>query len=453
MSEAKPLHLAIVGRPNVGKSTLFNRLFGKRRALVHNLPGVTRDRLEERTEWMVGGRKIPVMLIDTGGLGGERFAEEIREQVNMALQQADVVVALFDGQAGVLPADRELIRELKVQLSSSGREVLLVGAVNKVDAEVHESLGAEFYSLGIDPLLTLSAEHDRGVEDLKEEIVKITKHPGTVEAASAPEPETDPDADPDLEPWDAGPPKIAIIGRPNVGKSTMINALLGTKRMITSPIAGTTVDAVDSPIEMNGKPYILIDTAGIRRKSKTEQGVEVLSVVQARKALERAHVAVLLLDGKEGISDQDEKIGSLIEEAGCGVIIAVNKWDLQRSNQEFTRDIAAELVRKKMAYLRYAPVLFVSAIEGKGFDDLGELVDEILHQRRLKVTTREFTQWVRDEAPIHNPQGAKFYLCHQSGRNPPTFVCHVNDPDRVHFSLRRHLVNGIRERWGYMGNP
>lgn len=248
-------------------------------------------------------------------------------------------------------------------------------------------------------------------------------------------------------------PRLVIVGRPNVGKSTMVNALVGEERMIASPIAGTTVDAVDSEAELGGRPFVLIDTAGIRRKSKTERGVEVLSVVQARKALERCDVAVLLLDGESGITDQDEKIGGLIEEVGCGVVLVVNKWDTQRGKKGFGRQEASEIIRKEMGFLRYAPILFASARQGRGFDDLGDLILEILEQRRVKVATHELTEWVRKASTIHNPMNAKFYLAHQSGRYPPTFVFHVSDPERIHFSLRRHLANGIREKWGYMGSP
>ena len=248
-------------------------------------------------------------------------------------------------------------------------------------------------------------------------------------------------------------PRIAVVGRPNVGKSTLINAILREERMITSPIAGTTVDSIDSVVELNGKTFVFKDTAGIRRKSKTEQGIEVLSIVQTKKALEEADIAILVLDGEKGITDQDEKIGGLIEEAGCSVILAVNKWDTQSKNQGFSKEMAAERIRKKMAYLHYAPMMFMSALRKQGLGGLGDLLEEVMHQRQLKVTTHEFTEWVREESTIHNPANAKFYLCHQSGRNPPTFVCHVNDPDKIHFSLRRHLVNALRERWGFMGSP
>lgn len=238
-----------------------------------------------------------------------------------------------------------------------------------------------------------------------------------------------------------------------MGKSTLVNALLGESRMITSLIAGTTVDAVDSRAELDGREVVLIDTAGIRRKNKTEEGVEVLSVIQAKKALERANLAILVLDGEQGITDQDEKIGGLVEEAGTSVIIFINKWDTQSKNPEFTREHAAGWVRKEMGFLKYAPIVFTSGIKSQGLDGLGELIEEILNQRTVKVQTKELTEWVRKESGIHNPLNAKFYLSHQVSRHPPTFICHVNDPEKVHFSLRRHLANGIREHWGYMGTP
>jgi GTPase len=469
----KPYRLIIVGRPNVGKSTLFNRLLGRRRALVHDQPGVTRDRLEEKASWWVGGKSFPAVLVDTGGLGGEQFSEEISHQVKIAIENADLLLFIFDSQTGLTPLDQELLREL----ATSGvlDQVPTFGIVNKVDAEIHEANVADFFSLGMDEILTISAEHGRGIDDLKS---AIAERLGFFEQDFGNESESESDSfelsdeeaeESDIEvaieemeaeetqeynkykhPYVA---RVAVVGRPNVGKSTLINAILGHERMITSPIAGTTVDAVDSAVEIDGKPFLFIDTAGIRRKAKTEQGIEVLSVVQTRKSLERADIAILVLDGETGITDQDEKIGGLIEEVGCGVVLVVNKWDTQRKNKEFTKEIAADQVRSKMAFLRYAPILFTSAIHGKGLEQLGDLLEEIMVQRRVKVSTHEFTEWVRDKATIHNPQNARFFLCHQTGRNPPTFVCHVNDPDRVHFSLRRHLVNSMRERWGYMGSP
>ncbi len=465
----KRTRVVVIGRPNVGKSTLFNRLVGRRRALVHDEPGVTRDRLEVETRWWVRSKPFNVTVVDTGGLGGERFADEIDKQVRIALDEADVVLLVFDGAAGLTPADEELIHNLNHSGLLSRLPVL--GVVNKVDTDGHEGRINEFYSVGLDTLVTVSAEHDRGIDDLEEAVTKalgwdpsqVVVEEEVEEDEIVEETEVSVEGDELTEIEDEEPeterkiPRIAIVGRPNVGKSTMLNALVGRERMITSPIAGTTVDSVDSLVELGGRPYIFIDTAGIRRKSKTEQGVEVLSVVQARKALESADVAILVLDGETGTTDQDEKIAGLVQDSGVCVILVLNKWDTQvrglPKSEEFTREMAAERVRKEMGFLPYAPILFTSAIHRKGFKGLPDLIDEILHQRKLKIPTHELTEWVRREAPIHNPQNAKFFLAHQSGRHPPTFVVHVNDPDRVHFSLRRHFVNALRERWGYMGSP
>jgi len=480
MIAIKKPRIVIVGRPNVGKSTLFNRLISKKRALVHNLPGVTRDRHEHEAIWWYQRKSYKLTLIDTGGLGGELFAHEIEMQVQAALENADALIIVFDGQTGVTPRDQELV--VKFKQSGIMKRIPAFAIVNKVDQEMHEGMAADFYSMGLENVLTLSAEHNRGIDDLKEAILNAL--PGAygeplaedlsedqevqmleetdVEAGEFTDEGEDADLGDDAEELEEALPEkeeikkiplIAILGRPNAGKSTLTNAILGEERMITSPVAGTTIDAIDSLATLSGKPFIIIDTAGIRRKSKTEQGVEVLSIVQAKKALERADVTLLLLDGETGITEQDEKIGGMIQDAGCSVILAVNKWDTQKKTPDFTREIAAIQLRKMMGYLKYAPIIFLSAKQGKGFEDLGDLIEEILHQRKFKITTKEFTEWVRKEATIHNPMNAKFFMCHQTGRNPPTFVCHVNDQKKIHFSLQRHLINALREKWGFMGTP
>lgn len=431
--------IVIVGRPNVGKSTLFNRLYGSKRALVLDEPGVTRDRLEEQVEWWVKAQRYIVNIIDTGGLGGDRLAEEIHFQVKTALERADIVVALFDGQTGYTPADQEVVQKM-VRSGLKNRSIPIIAAVNKVDDSVHDDMVNEFYESGLETIIGISAEHNRGVETLQDKIIELLAEAGKIH--------------PEVE--EAGKdvvPRVAIIGRPNVGKSTFVNAVTGEERMIVSPVAGTTVDSIDSLCAINGKPLVLIDTAGIRRKSKTEQGVEVLSIIQTRKAIERANVAILMLDGESATTDQDEKIAGLIEETGVSVIIVVNKWDTQRGKKDITRESAAEQVRYNFGFLKYAPIMFVSAKNQTGFKDLGDLIYDILEQRRLRISTHEFTSWVRAESEVHNPGDVKFYMCHQVSRHPPTFVCHVSNPDKVHFSLKRHLVNAIREKWGFMGTP
>ncbi len=470
--ELPSLRVVVMGRPNVGKSTLFNRLLGRKHALVHDEPGVTRDRIEKNAVWWSQGVELPITLVDTGGVGGERFAEEIQRQVDMALAEAHIAILVFDGQSGVTAADEVLVR--KLHSSGVQKRIPIIAVVNKVDAPQHEDSVTDFHQFGFDSLIAISAEHNRGVEELKETVVEITgfasecakwsektQKKATRSAAGAPttkkeiqQEREEIQEEREEERMKADRiPRIAIVGRPNVGKSTLLNALLGQERMITSNIAGTTVDAVDSVIEMGGKPMIFVDTAGIRRKSKTEQGVEVLSVIRAKKALEDADLAILLLDGETGLTDQDEKIGGLIEEAGCSVIIAMNKWDTQLRNPEFPRNVAADVIREKMAFLKYAPIIFVSGLQGKGFEDLGALIEDILKQRSLKIPTHEFSEFIRHETAVYNPQNAKFFLCHQTSRHPPTFACHANNPDHVNFSMRRHLVNALRERFGFMGSP
>ncbi len=437
-SSARKPTLVILGRPNVGKSTLFNRLVGKRKALVHDEPGVTRDRIEETSTWWHHAQGYSVRIVDTGGMGGDRFREEIDAQVKAALSEADSCLFVLDAQTGITPLDRELVRRLERE--GVFKKVPSLAVVNKVDAELHEAMAAEFYELPFEELVTVSAEHGRGIDDLKNKVLESWMDKIT---AQSEEPAVKQDE----------PPRLAIIGQPNVGKSTLVNAVLGKNRMVVSPIAGTTVDAIDSPASLGKTPVVLIDTAGIRRKNKTEQGIEVLSVVQAKKALERSNIALLLIDGAKGPTEQDEKIAGLIEEMGCSVILGINKWDTQERNREFSKEVAAERIRKQIPFLKYAPIVFLSGLRAQGLDSLGELIEEILHQRKLRVPTHEFTEWARNAAEVHNPFNARFYLCHQSGSNPPTFVCHVSDPDKVNFSLSRHLVNGIRDRWGYMGSP
>ncbi len=444
--------VVIVGRPNVGKSTLFNRLYGKRRSLVHDEPGVTRDRIIEKAVWWQKKRPFPLQLIDTGGIGGARFAAEIENQVQIALQSANLVLFVLDGEAGPTPADQEILRSL--QKAGVLQKIPTIGVINKLDHVSRERWSNDFFELGMKNLLGISAEHGIGIDELQETIRDLLTPKSETEESEEEVTPTEEKSAPEIAeeaPIDHTL-RLAVVGRPNVGKSTLINALLHEERMITSPIAGTTVDSIDTPARIFDRDLVLIDTAGIRRKSKTEQGVEVLSVVQTRKALDRCNVAALLIDADEGITDQDEKIAGLIDEVGCAVMIVVNKWDLMK-RKGFTQEMAAEHIRSKTAFMRHAPILFTSAKNKMGLDAVVELAVEILEHRQLRISTKELTEFIKMEAGVHNTRNVKFYMSHQAGTNPPTFVSHVSEPKNIHYSLKRHFINAIRERWGYMGSP
>jgi len=440
------MNVVVVGRPNVGKSSLFNRLLGRKRALVLDTPGVTRDRIVEPAQFWVRAKPYSLNLIDTGGLGEGQFQEEIRLQVETALKEADLVLFVVDIKAGLTESDRSVFLELRRAGLTDSMPVILV--LNKADSDAAEEGMNEFYALGLEHLMPVSAEHALQIDDLKEKIVDLLYSPDLDEADEGNEAAAE-----EAPPTIPRIPRIAIVGQPNVGKSTLLNAICGEKRSIVSPIAGTTVDPIDLTLNWHGKDFVVVDTAGIRRKNKTEQGIEVLSVVQTRKTLERADLAFLVLDGEVGVYDQDEKIAGLIEEAGCSVILVMNKWDTQVDNDEFSQKLAEEEIRKKIRFLGYAPIVFTTATRGIGLERLFRIADGVLEQRGLKVSTRELTEFIRDESEVHNPDNAKFYFVHQSGRNPPTFVAHVSDPRKVHFSLSRHLVRALRDRYGFSGSP
>jgi GTP-binding protein len=474
------MNVVIVGRPNVGKSSLFNRLLGRRRSLVLDTPGVTRDRIVEPASFWVSAEEYTFNLIDTGGLGPGQFEDEIRLQVQTALTEADIILFVMDIRAGLTAGDREVWAELR--RSGATQDIPVIGILNKADADHMDELMNDFYALGMDHLMAVSAEHIHGIDDLKDQIVALTYQANApapverdeneirgqnadaeeeeaaalgdvVEEIDSSSPEYAEEVVDEEEERKPRTPKIAIIGQPNVGKSTLLNAICGEKRTIVSPIAGTTVDSIDLDIKWHGREFTLIDTAGIRRKDKTEQGVEVLSVVQSRKTLERADLTFFMIDGEKGVYDQDEKIAGLIEESGSSVIIILNKWDTQADNAEFSQKIAEQELRKKIRFLGYVPILFTTATEGIGLDRLFRVAVQVLENRRVRLGTRELTDFMREETEVHNPFNAKFYYVHQSGRNPPTFVAHVNDPKKIDFSLSRHLVKAIRQRWGYEGTP
>lgn len=425
--------VAIVGRPNVGKSTLFNRIIGRNVAIIEDVPGVTRDRNYAEAEW--NGKRF--LLVDTGGFEPE--AEDpmylkMREQSTLAVEEADCIVFLMDGKQGLLPADIEVSRMLR----SSGKPVLY--AVNKVDGERHESLLPDFYRLGIGSLFPLSAKHGPGFSDMMDELWRMLPEapsPGGEKAAGA--------------------PRIAVIGRPNVGKSSFINSLIREDRMIVSAAAGTTRDAVDTVYRYYGRHYLLVDTAGIRSRGRISQGVEKYSVMRAMKSIGRADVALVLIDASEGLSEQDERIVGLAHEAGKGLIIVLNKWDLVEEKESAYKRFIAD-VQQRLKFADYAPVLTVSAVTRQRVTKVFDEIDRIMGERAKRIPTADLNRLFArltagHEPPLYRGRRVKLYYVTQVGTEPPTFVVFVNEPKGVHFSYLRYLENGLREAFGFQGTP
>lgn len=418
--------VVIVGRPNVGKSTLFNAIIRQRKAITGDEPGITRDRIAAEAVH----RRRRFRLIDTGGIVPDDEAlipAEILRQARVALDEAAHIVFLIDGRTEITAADRDLAMLLR----RLGKPVTL--AVNKIDAPKREVLAAEFHSLGFERVVAVSAEHRLGIGDL-------------LDAATEGFPETEDEAQ-----EDAGERpraiRVAIIGRPNVGKSTLLNALLGQERAIVSPIAGTTRDSVDERMVIDGKEYVFVDTAGIRRKGKTRLMAEKLSVVMARKHIRMAHIALLVLDATEGPVGGDATIGGYAHEEGRALIVAVNKWDLldDRRRKEFEA-----AVRDQFRFLDYAPVVFVSAREKRGIRTLIERVDECWESFNLRVPTGELN---RLAGQFQLERGRRIYYITQPSVRPPTFVLFMDSGEPLHFSTERHIVNRLRERFGFAGTP
>jgi GTP-binding protein len=386
MSQGALKKVVIVGRPNVGKSTLFNRLAGKRRALTHDLPGMTRDRLSDVVE-LDDGRRYE--LTDTGGLEyGDSpmsaFAGEIREQATRALREADFILFVVDGAAGLLAEDRDIAQELR---RDAAKTVLIV---NKTDRKDAAEAVDEFWELGLERVMPMSAEHGDGVDDVIDAISEI------VPPESAQEEEEDENA----------PVRVAIIGRPNVGKSSLLNKLTAQERAVVSPISGTTRDAIDSPIERNGKPYLLIDTAGIRRKGKTTDEAEKLAVMSARRAIERCEIALAIFDATEGATSQDATVAGYAEDAGKAALILVNKWDVGEHAQDDYRKFEDEL-RRKLKFLSYAPLLFISAKTGRNVEKIFPQIDRIVAAYRKKFRTSELNEILERAVIAHNPPVVK----------------------------------------------
>ena len=465
--------IAIVGRPNVGKSTLFNRIVGSRRAIVGDEPGITRDRLYGDAEWE--GRHL--RIVDTGGILPEEkdlIPSEIYRQARVALSEAAAIVMVIDGRTELAAPDLELVRLLR----KANRPLFL--AVNKVDSEKQSSLIDDFHRLGVQKMFPISAEHGRGVDDLLDAIVESIPAPAESteqEPNNGQRPTTDDNSQaagesPAEEP--AHEVKVAIIGHPNVGKSTLINCLTSSDRAIVSPIPGTTRDAVDEVVECNRRTFRFIDTAGIRRKGKTHLMAEKLSVVMARKHLEAADIALLVIDATEGVSQLDASIAGYAHESGRSTIIVVNKWDLMISGKEKSgratkaermretkrpgdRDAYEQRLRDELKFLNYAPIVFISAQTGKGTEKIFPLLEEVATERRKRVTTSQMNRFIErvdfERASVPMRQRVKILYMTQASVAPPTFVLFTNRAVKLHFSYQRFLENQIRESFGFVGTP
>jgi GTPase len=480
-SNALPL-LAIVGRPNVGKSTLFNKLTGSRRAIVGDEPGITRDRLYGEAEW----RGHAFRVVDTGGIvpeDKEFIPAEIFRQAKVALKEAVGIIMVVDARTELAGPDRELIR----QLQRMGKPLFL--AVNKVDSDKQESLVGEFHELGIREVFGISAEHGRGIDDLLDAMLPLLplvhdaakilttgdrEVTGESEASANGEQPTANDegvTTADLPPHEI---KVAIIGHPNVGKSTLLNQLTGVDRAIVSPVAGTTRDSIDEVIEYKGRKIRFIDTAGIRRKGKTELMAEKLSVVMARKNIESADIVLFMVDATEGASGLDANIAGYAHESGRSVIILVNKWDLIMSGEKRAisqskaariqdakrpqdRKLYEERLRYGLKFLSYAPVLFVSAFTGKGTEKILPMIEKVAAERRKRISTSEMNRFVKkidfDRASVPMGKRIKIYYMTQAGVAPPTFVLFTDRQVKLHFSYERFLENQIRAEFGFVGAP
>lgn len=428
---SKPL-VAIVGRPNVGKSMLFNKLVGQRLSIVEDTPGVTRDRLYAGCEWC--GRQFDI--VDTGGIEPTADSEILafmREQAQIAISSADVIIFVADLRTGVTASDKDVAN----MLLRSRKPVVL--AVNKADSTGPTDPGVyEFYSLGLGDPIPVSAIHGHGTGDLLDECLKYFP----------PETETEP------EDYYI---RVAVIGKPNVGKSSLVNHILGEKRVIVSDVAGTTRDAVDSPLENKHGKYIFIDTAGIRRKSKVEERVEKFSVMRAQMAIERADVCLIMIDARDGVTEQDTKIAGLAHEAGKASIIVANKWDLVEKETGTLEKMRKEIMRD-LSFMSYAPVLFISALTGQRTDKLFELINYVSDQNSMRITTGMLNDVLADaqarvQPPTDKGRRLKIYYITQTGVKPPTFVVFCNSRELFHFSYQRYLENQIRGVFGLEGTP
>src|SRR5512143_824027 len=443
----KPI-VALVGRPNVGKSTLFNRLVGERLAIVDDTPGTTRDRLFGEAEW--NGRTFHI--VDTGGIdpthggkaplsvGSADFIDEIRQQAKVAIDEADAILFVNDGETGVASADLEvadILRRSQKKLPDGRFWPPIFVVVNKAESSERRDMAPQFYELGLGEPYPVSAVHGTGTGDLLDALV-----------ASFPEQASEEEDD---------SIKIAIVGKPNAGKSSLLNKLVGEERAIVSPIPGTTRDATDTIIEFNGLPITLIDTAGIRKRGKIERGVEQFSVLRSFKSIERADVAILMIDATTGITAQDAHIAGFILEAWKSCVVLVNKWDLVEKDA-YTMDQFTRVIQHELNFMDYVPILFISAKTGQRVDQVLPLALRVQEERLARLTTSKLNQVIQNAQDLHaHPSKAgralRMYYGTQVRSDPPTFMIYVNDPSLMHFSYVRYLENKIREEYGFLGTP
>jgi GTP-binding protein len=433
--------IAIVGRPNVGKSTLFNRFAGRRRALVDDLPGITRDRIAEEVE--VGGRRV--LLVDTAGLDPEPeggIETAIQSQVQTAIEQADAILLVVDGKAGLIPQEQELARLLR----RTERPVAV--AVNKIDTPGHAVRVAEFHALGLDPIRGISAEHGAGAWDLLEEL-----------AGAIPEGEGE-GAGPGAEA--EGELRIALVGRPNVGKSSLLNRILGSERVVVSDVPGTTRDAVDIRLEREDGAYVFVDTAGLRRPGRRHRTVEKGSALMTVRALERADIALVIADAGEGFAEQDAHIVALVRERGCATVLLLNKWDLVQARDDGSAERVSGAVERRLRGLADVPVLRVSAKTGRGVERVFPRIRRLGSAFSLRIPTAELNRWLEDCVRRHEPAMAqrgsrrrpiKLFYATQTSTRPPTLLVFCTEPESVQPSYRRFLENRLRERFDLEGVP
>lgn len=423
--------VAVVGRPNVGKSTLFNRLSGDRKAIIEDEPGITRDRIYHKSDW--NGRTFH--LIDTGGIefgSKDQIQSMIRVQAEIAIDEADVIIFVVDGQDGITSTDQDI-----AQLLHRSKKPTLV-AVNKIDDWKHMDQIYDFYQLGFQYLFPISSIHGTGTGDLLDQLV---------------------DCFPDEEaPFDEEDSiRVSLIGRPNVGKSSILNALLGEERVLVSDVAGTTRDAIDTPFEHQGQSYVLVDTAGLRKRGKVYESIEKYSVIRALKAIDESDVCLIVLDGERGIAEQDKRIAGLAHEAGCGSVFVVNKWDAVKKDEK-TMNQFRQRVLDEFQFMSYAPILFVSAKTKKRLSQILPTVKAVAEQHAMRISTSVLNQVIQ-EAVLHTPppsdKGRRLRIQYatQVSVKPPTFLIFVNDPDLAHFSYIRFLENQLRESFQFQGTP